>query len=337
MSKLGLSSVFWLLACSFSFGQVCPGPNCVPGQVCPGPVCPSPVEPFAVYPVEVPQQEEVTLIFEGIEEFAETSTDLTAEPVIEASRTETAFEQVQRATVRITVRGACGSGLIVGRDENGTALILTNAHVVFDGSLVDWLAEKRKGKVVAVERWDIDGTIERGRAVVLAGCERGLFADFVVLKVQGDFGSDVTPIPLTNAHVVFGPDQETRSFGALPVSAKELVCKESPRQMVCLDDGTMPKFRMANGISEASTHMLDAQEVEGGGDLVASVIEAPDPEPESESTKSDCDDSLSLDSVVVETSRPRRPFLRFLLFVGGGFAGGFFVGQAVGRRASGQS
>jgi hypothetical protein len=39
------------------------------------------------------------------------------------------FDQVVRATVRVTVSGVCGSGTVVGRTSEGNAIVLTNAHV----------------------------------------------------------------------------------------------------------------------------------------------------------------------------------------------------------------
>jgi hypothetical protein len=46
-----------------------------------------------------------------------------------AASDEDRFTQVIRATVRVTISGVCGSGTVVGRDADGNAIVLTNAHV----------------------------------------------------------------------------------------------------------------------------------------------------------------------------------------------------------------
>ena len=99
------------------------------------------------------------------------------------------FKQVIRATVRVTARGGCGSGTIVGRDSQGNAIVLTNAHV----------AGTTRGRTVNVERWDSDGTSEKGRATIIAaGYGRGMSVDFALLKCNKEFAQDVTPIPLAD-------------------------------------------------------------------------------------------------------------------------------------------
>ncbi|MFN9605429.1 MAG: hypothetical protein ACK6A7_18575, partial [Planctomycetota bacterium] len=83
------------------------------------------------------------------------------------------FEQVIRATVRVTVSGVCGSGTVVGRDAAGNAIVLTNAHV----------AGTTRGRVVNVERWNADGSSERGTGTIIAsGYGRGTSVDFALLK-----------------------------------------------------------------------------------------------------------------------------------------------------------
>ncbi len=100
-----------------------------------------------------------------------------------------AFEQVIRATVRVTVSGVCGSGTIVGKDANGRSLILTNAHV----------AGTTKGRVVNVERWELNGRSQRSTAsIVASGYGRGMSIDFAILRAAEGFGTDVKPVPIAN-------------------------------------------------------------------------------------------------------------------------------------------
>lgn len=99
------------------------------------------------------------------------------------------FEQVIEATCRITVSGVCGSGTVVGRDRNGRALILTNAHV----------AGTTKGRVVNVERWNTNGQSERSTAAIIAsGYGRGMSLDFAVLRAAEGFAANVKPVPMAN-------------------------------------------------------------------------------------------------------------------------------------------
>jgi hypothetical protein len=65
------------------------------------------------------------------------------------------FDQVIRATVRITVSGVCGSGTVVGRTSEGNAIVLTNAHV----------AGTTRGRTVNVERWNTNGSSEKGSSL----------------------------------------------------------------------------------------------------------------------------------------------------------------------------
>ena len=75
------------------------------------------------------------------------------EPRATANGTEgDRFDQVIRATVRVTVSGVCGSGTVVGRTSDGNAIVLTNAHV----------AGTQRGRTVNVERWNTNGSSERG-------------------------------------------------------------------------------------------------------------------------------------------------------------------------------
>lgn len=107
------------------------------------------------------------------------------------SQTGDRFEQVIRATVRVTVSGVCGSGTVVGRDQSGNAIVLTNAHV----------AGTTRGRVVNVERWNPDGSSERGTgAIIASGYGRGTSVDFALLKCNPEFAKDVTPIPLADRY-----------------------------------------------------------------------------------------------------------------------------------------
>lgn len=102
---------------------------------------------------------------------------------------EDQLDQVINATCRVTVAGSCGSGTIVGKDASGAAIILTNAHV----------AGTKKGRVCNVERWDQLGNNYRGQAsIIAAGYGRGVSVDFALLRVNGDFGRDVKPVPIAD-------------------------------------------------------------------------------------------------------------------------------------------
>ncbi|QDV26725.1 trypsin-like serine peptidase [Aureliella helgolandensis] len=95
------------------------------------------------------------------------------------------------ATVRVTVSGVCGSGTVVGRDSLGNALVLTNAHV----------AGTQRGRVVSLQRWNPDGTSEKGNgAIIAAGYGRGLSVDFALLKCNSTFAAEVEPIPLADRY-----------------------------------------------------------------------------------------------------------------------------------------
>lgn len=108
-----------------------------------------------------------------------------------AASDEDRFTQVIRATVRVTISGVCGSGTVVGRDEAGNPLVLTNAHV----------AGTQRGRTVNLERWDPDGSIERGRGSIIAsGYGRGMSVDFALLKCNAEFAKNVRPIPLADRY-----------------------------------------------------------------------------------------------------------------------------------------
>ena len=106
-------------------------------------------------------------------------------------KAEDRFDQVIRATVRVTVNNVCGSGTIVGRDGQGNAIVLTNAHV----------AGTSRGRTVNVERWETDGSSERGSGTIIAaGYGRGMSVDFAILKCNSEFARGVTPIPLADRY-----------------------------------------------------------------------------------------------------------------------------------------
>ena len=89
----------------------------------------------------------------------------------------------------MTVSGVCGSGTVVGRDGAGNAIVLTNAHV----------AGTQKGRIVQLERWEQDGTSEKGQgALIASGYGRGMSVDFALLKCNTEFAKDVVPIPLAD-------------------------------------------------------------------------------------------------------------------------------------------
>lgn len=98
---------------------------------------------------------------------------------------------ITRATCRVTVSGSCGSGTVVGFEaDKDAALVLTNAHV----------AGTRRGRRVNVQRWDIDGTSERGTGeIIAAGYGRGLGIDYALLRCEG-FAEDVIPIPMADRY-----------------------------------------------------------------------------------------------------------------------------------------
>ncbi|MEL7499039.1 MAG: serine protease [Planctomycetota bacterium] len=133
---------------------------------------------------------------------------------------EDRFDQITRATVRVTLNNVCGSGTIVGRDGQGNAIVLTNAHV----------AGTSRGRTVNLQRWDADGSSERGRGTIIAaGYGRGMSVDFALLRCENGFAQYVTPVPLadrypdTNASVTtFGcPRCEWPSLQVLKMNRTE--------------------------------------------------------------------------------------------------------------------
>jgi hypothetical protein len=98
---------------------------------------------------------------------------------------------ISEAAVRITVGNSCGSGAIVGRSQSGQAIVLTNAHV----------AGTREGRTVNVQRWNSDGTSEKGTAAIIAaGYKRGASLDFALVKCNVGFAEGVTPVPLAQRY-----------------------------------------------------------------------------------------------------------------------------------------
>jgi hypothetical protein len=130
------------------------------------------------------------------------------------------FDQVVRATVRVTVSGVCGSGTVVGRTSEGNAIVLTNAHV----------AGTTRGRTVNVERWNPNGSSEKGTGTIIAsGYGKGTSVDFALLKCNGSFAKDVEPIPLADRYpsnqssvTTFGcPRCEWPSLQVLRLNRKE--------------------------------------------------------------------------------------------------------------------
>ncbi len=130
------------------------------------------------------------------------------------------FEKVIQATVRVTVSGVCGSGTVVGRSQEGNAIVLTNAHV----------AGTTRGRSVNVERWNTNGTSEKGTGTIIAsGYGRGTSVDFALLKCNEAFAKDVDPIPLADRYpnnqssvTTFGcPRCEWPSLQVLRLNRKE--------------------------------------------------------------------------------------------------------------------
>lgn len=149
---------------------ICTGPNCQPQRV--------------VSQRVVPQPEVVIWPLSENESF-----DLTSDPIVELDDDSDRLAVVVRATVRVTIAGTCGSGTVVGFDDDGQALVLTNAHV----------AGSRRGRRVNVERWNVNGKSERGTGVIIAaGYARGMSVDFALLRCSRGFANGVTPIPLAD-------------------------------------------------------------------------------------------------------------------------------------------
>jgi hypothetical protein len=119
------------------------------------------------------------------------SIDVSSVEISELADVGDRFARVVRATCRITVSGVCGSGTVVGRDSDGNAIVLTNAHV----------AGTQRGRQVQVQRWDTNGESEKGNgAIIAAGYGRGLSIDFALLKCNAGFAKDVVPIPLADRY-----------------------------------------------------------------------------------------------------------------------------------------
>lgn len=180
-----------IIVASTCVGQFYQQPNC-PNGVCPLPT-PAPL------PFQVPVQSNGKSVEFRLELTPlagdDKSIDVTKVPIMEASNDADRLEIVTRATVRVLVGNACGSGTVVGHDQAGNALILTNAHV----------AGTKRGKQCNVECWDVDGTSTRSTASIIAsGYSRGLSVDFALLRAAPGFAADVVPVPLADRY----PDGE---------------------------------------------------------------------------------------------------------------------------------
>ena len=199
MKLKSLSMVFLLVSCLATISpaqeKICIDGKCQLVQSDPGTI------------VLDPLREELTLVDQ--------------EPRATANGTEgDRFDQVIRATVRVTVSGVCGSGTVVGRTSDGNAIVLTNAHV----------AGTQRGRTVNVERWNTNGSSERGTGTIIAsGYGRGTSVDFALLKCNGTFAKDVDPIPLADRYpsdessvTTFGcPRCEWPSLQVLRLNRKE--------------------------------------------------------------------------------------------------------------------
>lgn len=141
-----------------------------------------------------------TLILSPLSE--ELSIDITSDTIVQASDTdEDRLDRVTNATVRVTVGNDCGSGTIVGRDSNGAAIVLTNAHV----------AGTKIGRVVNVQRWNQDGDTEKGQGrIISAGYSKGLNVDFALVLCGTPFANGVRPIPLADRY----PDGPVTTCGS---------------------------------------------------------------------------------------------------------------------------
>lgn len=156
------------------------------------------VRPFEVQPIEFQPPTVLHSVLEKVDEtivlnplIEEVSIDSTQLKAVANVRNEDRFDQITRATVRVTVSGVCGSGTVVGRDNDGNAIVLTNAHV----------AGTTRGRTVSLERWNPDGSSERGQgSIIAAGYGRGMSVDFALLKCNSEFATDVTPIPLADRY-----------------------------------------------------------------------------------------------------------------------------------------
>jgi hypothetical protein len=189
---LVLLMAVWMATLSFAQEKICINGNC---QVVSGTI------------VLDPLREELTLVDQNLTATA-------------AGVAGDRFDQVIRATVRVTVSGVCGSGTVVGRTSEGNAIVLTNAHV----------AGTTRGRTVNIERWNPNGTSEKGTGTIIAsGYGKGTSVDFALLKCNGGFAKDVEPIPLADRYpsnqssvTTFGcPRCEWPSLQVLRLNRKE--------------------------------------------------------------------------------------------------------------------
>jgi hypothetical protein len=72
------------------------------------------------------------------------------------------------------------------------------------------VAGTQRGRVVQLERWNTDGTSERGQGSIIAsGYGRGLSVDFALLKCNEAFAKGVTSVPIANRY----PKGQVTTFG----------------------------------------------------------------------------------------------------------------------------
>jgi hypothetical protein len=92
------------------------------------------------------------------------------------------------------------------------------------------VAGTTRGRTVNVERWNTNGTSEKGTGTIIAsGYGRGTSVDFALLKCNGAFAKDVDPIPLADRYpsnqssvTTFGsPRCEWPSLQVLRLNRKE--------------------------------------------------------------------------------------------------------------------
>jgi len=186
-----LSSLFLLPATLFAQS------NCPPGVVCPTRNCPPTFSRTLSSRTIV---DEDRLILSPLNDAW--GYDLTSSGIHELAAVDR-MTQIIEATVRVTISGVCGSGTVVGRDRDGNAIVLTNAHV----------AGTRYGRICDLQRWNMDGSGERGRGkIIAAGYSRGMSVDFALLLCDENFAKNIRPIPLADRY----PEQASgvTTFGA---------------------------------------------------------------------------------------------------------------------------
>lgn len=158
-------------------------------QVCPGGICPPQT-------ITQPVQDGRTFPAGGVMwlDPLRDAIDLTNDKFTVGNSGEP-YDQIVRATCRVTVANTCGTGTVVGIDADGNALCMTNAHVT---------GTNRQTRI-NLERWNLDGSSEKGSGQIIAvGYGRGMSVDFAILRCSVGFAKDVTPIPLVDRYPTAG-------------------------------------------------------------------------------------------------------------------------------------